>query len=253
MLILKDKNGLSTLNFNILSIPLISASLQSHGNLSSVDRAISLRSRRSACFYRTPFHLVTSSPWPIVLSLAILATLLGVVGYMHDFSSGRFSSRLGLIILLFSAVRWWVDVVYEGTKQGCHTVVVQDGLRLGFILFIFSEIMFFIAFFWAFFHSSLAPTLEVGGGWPPVRCSLFFHHSSESFIDSGASYSAVSGLQLFNPWFVPFLNTLLLLGSGAWLTYVHGIVQLDRPAAFKKFSIAFPALVRRLSTRFLIG
>ena len=85
---------------------------------------------------------------------------------------------------------WWRDIVRESTYEGHHTMTVQAGLRWG-MLFIVSEVMFFLAFFWAFFHSSLAPTVEIGAMWPP------------------------KGIEVLDPWGVPFLNTLILLTSGA--------------------------------------
>jgi cytochrome c oxidase subunit 3 len=103
---------------------------------------------------------------------------------------------------------WWRDVVREATFEGHHTSFVQLGLRYGMILFIVSEVMFFVAFFWAFFHSSLAPTVEIGAVWPP------------------------KGIEVLNPWEIPFLNTVILLSSGASVTWAHhAIIIGDRKQA----------------------
>ena len=117
--------------------------------------------------------------------------------FMHSYQGGGFVLSLGLIMILYSMFVWWRDVIRESTYEGLHTSAVQTGLRYGMILFIVSEIMFFVAFFWAFFHSSLAPTVEIGAVWPP------------------------KGIEVLNPWEVPFLNTIILLTSGASVTWAH--------------------------------
>jgi cytochrome c oxidase subunit 3 len=118
-------------------------------------------------------------------------------------------------------ILWWRDVVRESTFRGLHTVKVVDGLRLGVVLFIISEVMFFVSFFWAFLHSSLAPVLEIGGVWPP------------------------KGLVVLNPFGVPLLNTLILLTSGATVTYTHYclIVQKYSEGVIGFISTLFLAIV----------
>jgi cytochrome c oxidase subunit 3 len=144
-----------------------------------------------------PFHLVDPSPWPLLGSLGALATTLGGVMYMHSFTGGLQLLSLGFAIILYTMFVWWRDVIRESTYEGHHTLAVQIGLRYGMILFIISEVMFFLAFFWAFFHSSLAPAVEIGAVWPP------------------------KGIDVLDPWGVPFLNTLILLSSGAAVTWAH--------------------------------
>ena len=144
-----------------------------------------------------PFHLVDPSPWPLLASLSALTLTVGAVMYMHSYNNGGLTLLLGVLSVLLIMGLWWRDVIREGTYEGHHTQAVQNGLKMGVVLFIVSEVMFFVSFFWAFFHSSLAPAIEVGSIWPP------------------------NGIDVLDPWGVPLLNTYILLYSGITITYAH--------------------------------
>lgn len=146
---------------------------------------------------RHPYHLVDASPWPFLIGLSALATTSGGVAYMHNYTGGGYILTFGVVMMLFVFASWVKDVVREATFQGHHTQPVQVGLRYGMLIFIVSELMFFVAFFWAFFHASLVPTIELAGVWPPP------------------------GIDVLNPWEVPLLNTMVLLLSGATCTWAH--------------------------------
>lgn len=109
-----------------------------------------------------PFHLVDPSPWPMLASFSALTLTFGAVLYFHGYNDGEQVLLTGLITLILIAILWWRDVIREATFLGNHTIRVQYGLRLGMLLFIVSEIMFFVSFFWAFFHASISPSVEIG-------------------------------------------------------------------------------------------
>src|SRR5688572_17041542 len=96
------------------------------------------------------FHLVDPSPWPLVGAVAALTTTVGATMYFHSYSLGFFLMTLGILDILMVMGVWFRDVIREGTYQGKHTKKVQLGLRIGMLLFIISEVMFFFGFFWAF-------------------------------------------------------------------------------------------------------
>ena len=99
----------------------------------------------------------------------------GAVLYFHGYEDGEQVLLMGLITLILIAIVWWRDVIREATFLGNHTLRVQYGLRLGMLLFIISEIMFFISFFWAFFHSSISPSVEIGNVCHHMVLLLLIH------------------------------------------------------------------------------
>ena len=161
------------------------------------------------------YHIIDPSPWPLIGSVGALFMAVGGVGYMRWLSGESFDLGgldlatpwlffIGLVIVLYTMFSWWADTIKE-SQQGFHTRVVSLHLRYGMILFIASEVMFFVAWFWAFFDASLFPNEShqvmraefTGGHWPP------------------------QGIEVLDPWHLPLFNTIILLLSGTTVTWAH--------------------------------
>jgi len=135
------------------------------------------------------YHLVDPSPWPVVGSLGAFIMMVGAVLWMNKSYAGfgvlagiPWIFAIGLVMVLYTMAGWWHDVISESVTQGVHSPVVKLGLRYGMILFIASEVMFFVAWFWAYFNFSLFPHDVSIGSWPP------------------------SGIVTLDPWHFPLLK-----------------------------------------------
>ena len=145
-----------------------------------------------------PYHIVDPSPWPFVGAIGIFMMLSGVILYAREITPLLLWAGLGLV--LFALLGWWRDVVKEA-KTAEHTEQVKTGFRYGMALFIASEVMFFVAFFWAYFNAALDPTEAMGNVWPP------------------------KSIQTLNAWDLPYFNTLILLLSGTTVTWAHDAIS----------------------------
>jgi cytochrome c oxidase subunit 3 len=146
------------------------------------------------------YHILQPSIWPFLGAVGGFVMLFGAVLWMKDITPFLF--LIGAAVVAYVMFAWWADVIRE-SQVGDHTPVVRIGLRYGFILFIMSEVMFFSAWFWTFFKHALYPMHPDGispivdGPWPPA------------------------GIETFDPWHLPLINTLVLLCSGAAATWAH--------------------------------
>nr|YP_009726422.1 cytochrome c oxidase subunit III [Batracomorphus lateprocessus]YP_010879004.1 cytochrome c oxidase subunit III [Batracomorphus matsumurai]QHW07513.1 cytochrome c oxidase subunit III [Batracomorphus lateprocessus]WHE42656.1 cytochrome c oxidase subunit 3 [Batracomorphus matsumurai] len=141
------------------------------------------------------FHMVNNSPWPILASMSVFSMMTGSIMWMKNMN--MYTMMLGMMMIFMVSYQWWRDIVRESTFQGMHNKKISQMMKWGMMMFIISEVMFFLSFFWAFFHMSLAPSMEVGMNWPPM------------------------GIKSINAMNIPLLNTIILLSSGISITWAH--------------------------------
>jgi cytochrome c oxidase subunit III len=149
-----------------------------------------------------PYHIVRPSIWPLIGAGSALLLAVGALLFMHGIEWGgfRFGLKgvfLGILGVLATMFFWWKDVLFEAVEEKAHSPIAKIGLRYGMALFIASEVMFFVAFFWAFFNASLFPTEAIGFVWPPAN------------------------MEVIEPFQLPLLMTMILLLSGCTVTWAH--------------------------------
>lgn len=171
-------------------------------------------------YQQHPFHIVAPSPWPIIVSFALMSLALSLGLTMHGYIGDIKLVYLALLVLTLSSLFWFRDVINEATYLGDHTVAVRKGINLGFLFFVLSEVLIFSGLFWAYFHSAISPDVLLGGCWPPV------------------------GIQAVQPTELPLLNTIILLSSGATITWGHhAIIGGDRKATLLSLRITLLLII----------
>lgn len=160
-----------------------------------------------------PFHLVENSPWPISISIILLTIVLSFVNKLYFIKYSEIIGKwtindiimiISFSMLLFNLFFWFKEIIEEGYYRGEHSEKVQQGLKIGFSLFVLSEALVFFCLFFAYFYNSLIPSIELGSIWSPV------------------------GITPLNYKAVPLLNTLILFFSGITITSSHNFLIANK-------------------------
>ena len=195
---------------------------------------LSLNKHRLVKSQKTPFHIVPKSPWPFFTSQAILLFLLGMVLYFHYFFYGLLITFFGFFSILFFLTRWFLDIILESFK-GNHTSFVANGLRLGFVLLIVSEVMFFFSFFWSYFHITFSLSLHTGSIWPYVKGPYPYALPLLNTAILALSSLTLTEAHLFflkKKKFLVILFFVMTIFLGGFFTCIQGLEYLDSPLSF---------------------
>jgi heme/copper-type cytochrome/quinol oxidase subunit 3 len=173
--------------------------------------------------FKHPFYMPKYSVWPFVTAWNLFSFAFSGIYHLHGQPYGPCISSTMFYILVYGIFCWTHELEQE-SYEGRNTSYVRHNLRVGWSLFILSEVMFFFALFWAFFHSSLSPAMEIGFVWPP------------------------KGIIVFRPWEIPLANTVILLSSGAFATWAHYSVSVS--SAELQLGLRFAIILGALFTYF---
>jgi cytochrome c oxidase subunit 3 len=182
------------------------------------------------------YHLVKPSPWPVLCALGLMLLAFGAGAYMKGLGpvekGSLWALAPGFLMIVWVLVGWWGDVIKE-SRAGDHKEVVQLSLRYGMVLFIASEVMFFVAWFWGFFEMAIFHDLRAGPLFDSVNPDLEnlkgWAHWPVTQIAKDGTFSEIS---TFDPFHLPLINTLVLLLSGTTVTWAHHALQVgDRNSA----------------------
>ncbi len=153
-------------------------------------------------FVGQPFHSVSPSPLPMFVGIGFFFTA-GTLIHSIRAEQALFGFHWVWPVAILALIMAWINEVFTEESQGFHTLEVQQGFRIGIVLFILSEAMLFVSFFWAFFHLGFNPSVAVGVVFPPL------------------------GVPVFDWYRIPLLNTIILLSSGLSLTIAHKLIAVN--------------------------
>ena len=172
------------------------------------------------------YYIPDSSPWPIIGMVSLLTTLIGLALFMNGVSVGKWVMIAGLLLFVFLLYSWFRDVIDENLNDK-YNKQVDTSFRMGMFWFIASEVFFFLTFFGALFYIRTIALPWLGGeGYLGETRALLYPDFDPTWPSQGPGEMG-GEMTPMGPWGIPAINTLLLLSSGATITWAHWGLKVD--------------------------
>ncbi len=167
------------------------------------------------------------SRWPIYGSVAMFTTMFGVANWVNENAWGKWVFFTGLALMVFTLFRWFADVIGESLRK-LYSNQVDVSFRMGMMWFIFSEVMFFAAFFGALFYARMLSVPWLGGDGKGIATNNVLWNGYDAAWPTNGPGLIGGHFQTIPAWGVPLLNTLILLSSGVTITIAHHALRAGR-------------------------
>ena len=192
------------------------------------------------------YYVPHGTKWPIVGSFGMLFTLGGAALWLNEIESGKLIMSVGVATIVFMVFGWFGTVIRESVG-GMFNKQVDTSFRMGMMWFIFSEVMFFAAFFGALFYARSLSVPWIGGEGDGALTNFFLWKGYAPAWPTNGPAQIGGAFETMPAWGVPLLNTLILLSSGVTITIAHHALR----AGHRKNLLVFLGLTVLLGATFL--
>ena len=175
------------------------------------------------------YYVPHGTHWPIIGSFGLFFTVGGAALWMNEFGPGKFVMAIGIAMILSMMLLWFRGVIKE-SLAGTYNKQVDTSFRMGMMWFIFSEVMFFAAFFGALFYARTMAVQWLGGYGDGALTNYFLWNGYTAAWPTNGPANVGGAFETMGAWGVPLLNTLILLSSGVTITIAHHALRAGQRA-----------------------